>query len=152
MASFDSALYTSQVGAAGVSPAVGRLEGKYSLPETSFIPIMYTVDGAEDSGDTINLGKLPEGVIVIPSACKVVSDTGFDVSDMDIGVSGNINKYADAVDTLDTASDVTFSGGDNHYSMTEVAAGGEDLIATLTTVVTSTADSVVVFLIAVAKN
>ena len=151
MASFDTSLYTGQTGTAGVSPAVGRLEAKYGCPETKFVLIPYVVDGAEVSGDTINLCQLPEGAIVIPSLCRVVTGTGLDVSDMNVGISGNDNKYADAVDTLDTASDLAFSGGDNHTAPTEETAV-VDVIATLVTVVTSTAASTALFIIAYNEN
>jgi hypothetical protein len=149
MPNFNTSLYSAQSGSAGSSPASGYPLARDAGGKLRFLVIPYTVDGAEASGDTITLGKLKAGAKVIPSLCRVISDTGFDVSDMNVGISGNDNKYADALDTLDTASDINFGvAGDNAYVPTAVADGGETLIATLVTVVTSTAAGKALFLIA----
>lgn len=149
MPNFNTTTYTGQAGSAGSSSAVGYPLARDAGGKLRFITIPYTVDGDEATGDTITLCKLKAGAKVVPTLCRVASDTGFDVSDMDVGIAGNINKYADALDTLDTASDISFGlAGDNAYAPTAVAAGGETIIATLTTVVTSTAAGKALFLIA----
>jgi hypothetical protein len=148
MANFNSTIYAKQLGSAGASPSSTYPLAKDTAGKLRFLVVPYTVDGAEASGDTITLGRIKIGAKVIPSLSRVVSDTGFDVSDMDIGISGNINKYADALDTLDTASDINFGvAGDSAYAPTAETAT-VDVIATLTTVVTSTAGGKVLFLIA----
>ena len=148
MASFDTDIYTSENGTAGQSPAFGYELSKFAGGKLRYKVIQYVVDGAETTADTINLCKMKAGAVVIPSLSRVITGTGLDVNDLNIGVSGNDNKYADAMDTLDTASDIAFSGGDNHTAYTAVASGGETIIATLVAVTTSTASSTAVFLIA----
>ena len=149
MANFKSTLYGKQTGSAGASPSSVYPLAKDTAGKLRYLIVPYTVDGAEASGDTITLGKLKQGAKVIPSLSRVISDTGFDISDMDIGIAGNVNKYADALDTLDTASDINFGvAGDNAYAPSDVAAGGETIIATLVTVVTTTAAGKALFLIA----
>jgi hypothetical protein len=150
MANFNTNLYLGQNGSAG-----GSLNAGANFPmardaggKLRYLVIPYTVDGAEASGDTITLGKLKVGAKLIPALSRVVSDTGFDVDDMDIGIAGNVNKYADDIDTLDTASDISFGvAGDNAYTPTAVESGGETIIATLVNVVTTTAAGKVLFLI-----
>jgi len=148
MASFDAPLYTSQIGSAGQTPAVGYPPAKQSAGKMRLAIIPYTVDGAENSGDTINLCKLKEGARVITQFSRVASQAAFDVSDMNIGVAGNDNKYADAMDTTDAELDQPFIGGDNRFVPADVAEGGEIVFATLVTVVTTTAGQLVLFLIA----
>lgn len=144
MSNFNTSLYTAQSGRSSGYPLSRDAGGKLR-----FLVIPYTVDGAEATGDTITLGKLKAGAKVIPALCRVISDTGFDVNDMDIGVSGNVNKYADALDTLDTVSDISFGvAGDNAYVPTAVAYGGETIIATCVALTTSTAGGKALFLIA----
>jgi hypothetical protein len=142
-------MYTAQAGSAGSSAGVTIPEARDCGGKLRIIAVPYTVDGAEASADTINICKLKVGAKVIPSLCRVISGTGFDVDDMNVGISGNDNKYADDIDTLDTASDINFGvAGDNAYAPTAVAEGGETVIATLVNVVTTTAAGTVLFLIA----
>lgn len=149
MANFNAPLYTAQSGSAGASAANGYPLARDAGGKLRYLVIPYTVDGAEATGDTITLGKLKAGAKVIPALCRVISDTGFDVNDMDIGISGNVNKYADALDTLDTVSDISFgTAGDNAFVPTAVAEGGETLIATCVALTTSTAGGKALFLIA----
>jgi len=149
MAEFNSALYDEQVGSSGqVSPAGSYPLAKNAAGKLRILKVPYTVIGTEASGDTINLGKLKPGAVVIPSLSRVLSGAGFDVSDMDIGVASNPNAYADAMDTTDVELDQPFTGGDNRFEPADTAVGDEAIIATLTTVVTSTAASVALFLIA----
>lgn len=148
MPNFNTALYTAQNGTPGQSANVSTPLARDAGGKLRYLIIPYTVDGAEATGDTITLGKLPGGAKVIPALCRVVSDTGFDVDDMNVGISGNDNKYADDIDTLDTASDISFGvAGDNAYVPTVVADAGETLIATLVNVVTTTAAGKALFLI-----
>lgn len=148
MPSFNSSIYTKQAGAAGGSPSAGFPLSKDVAGKLRYLIVPYTVNGAEDSADTINLGKIKRGAKVIPALSRVVSDTGFDCSAMNIGVAGNTNKYANALDTLDTASDISFGqGGDVAYAP-EAETEDVTVIATLTTVVTTTAAGKVLFLIA----
>lgn len=149
MASFTSDLFDDQTGAAGGSPANNYPLARVAGGKLRYMVVAYTVDGAEASGDTITLCRLKAGAVVVPSLCRVISDTGFDISAMNVGISGNTNKYANALDTLDTASDISFGqAGDNAYAPAAVGSTGEDVIATLTTVVTTTAAGLVLFLIA----
>jgi hypothetical protein len=148
MPNFNTSLYTAQNGTPGQSANVSSPLARDAGGKLRFLVIPYTVDGAEATGDTITLGKLPVGAKVIPALSRVISDTGFDADDMDIGISGNVNKYADALDTLNTASDISFGvAGDNAYVPTAVGADGETVIATLVSVVTTTAGGLALFLI-----
>jgi hypothetical protein len=149
MPSFDSALYSAQVGSAGESPAFGRPGAKTAAGKMRLALIPYTVDGAEASADTINLCRLKWGAVPIPNMCKVSSEAAFDVDDMNVGTAANDNALADAIDTLNAASDVFFTGGDNHYAPAEISEDkdGADIIATLINVVTTTAGQLVLFCI-----
>lgn len=147
MTAFNTDLYNSQVGTAGQTPSFGRMGAKWVAGKLRKAIIPYVCDGAETNGDTINLCKLKEGALVLTQECKVSSQAAFDVNDMNVGVSGNDNKYADAIDTLNAASDVAFTGGDNHYLPVEVAEGGETVIATCVAVTTTTAGQLALFLI-----
>ncbi len=148
MANFNSPIYIKQAGSAGGSPSAGYPLAKDAAGKLRYLVVPYTVDGAEATGDTITLGKLKIGAKVIPALSRVISDTGFDVSDMDIGISGNINKYADALDTLDTSSDISFGIAGDSARVPVAETASVDVIATLTTVVTTTAGGLVLFLIA----
>lgn len=150
MPNFNTSMYTAQNGSAGASQGVGAPLARDAGGKLRYLVIPYTVDGAEAAGDTITLGKLPKGAKVLPALSRIVSDTGFDCNDVDIGISGNVNKYADALDTLDTASDISWGlAGDVGYAPEAITAdGGETIIATLVGVVTTTAAGKVLFLIA----
>lgn len=148
MASFDTPLYTSETGSAGSSAAAAYPLAKRSAGKIRYKVIPYTVDGAETSADTINLGKLKVGAQVIPQLCKVSSQAAFDVDDLDIGTAANADAFADGIDTTNAAADTLFTGGDDHYDPQSIVAGDEDIIATLNNVVTTTAGQLVLFLIA----
>jgi hypothetical protein len=149
MANFNTDTYTGQNGSPGASANASSLFplSRDAGGKLRYLVIPYTVDGDEATGDTITLGILPTGAKVVPALCRVVSDTGFDVDDMDVGITGNVNKYADALDTLNTASDISFGvAGDNAYVPTATSAA-ETVIATLVNVVTTTAGGKALFLI-----
>lgn len=148
MSNFNSPIYTKQVGSAGGSPSAGFPLAKDVAGKLRYLIVPYVVDGAEASGDTITLGKIKVGAKVIPALSRVVSDTGFDISDMDIGIAGNINKYADALDTLDTSSDISFGIAGDSARAPVAETADVAVIATLTTVVTTTEGGLALFLIA----
>ena len=149
MASFNSPLFGKQTGASGGSAASNYPLARVAGGKLRFMVVDYVVDGAEASADTIKLCRLKPGAVVVPALCRVVSDTGFDCSAMNVGIEGNTNQYANALDTLDTASDISFGqAGDTAYAPEAVGEDGEDVIATLTTVVTTTAGGKALFLIA----
>ena len=148
MANFNSDRLTAQSGSAGASAALGYPLARDAGGKLRYQVIPYTVDGAEASADTITLCRLKKGAVVIPSLCRVLSQAAFDVSDMNVGISGNDNKYADAMDTTDAILDQPFVGGDNRYVPAAITDDYEDIIATLVTVVTTTAGQLVLFLIA----
>lgn len=52
--------------------------------------LAYIVDGTETTGDTINFGMLPVGVIVVPDLMKISSDG--------IGGTGAVTKIGDTLD------------------------------------------------------
>jgi hypothetical protein len=147
MPNFNTSLYTAQNGTPGQSANVSTPLSRDAGGKLRYLVIPYTVDGAEATADTITLGKIPIGAKVIPALCRVVSDTGFDVDDMDVGISSNVNKYADDIDTTDVASDISFGvAGDNAYVPTATTEE-ETIIATLVNVVTTTAGGKALFLI-----
>lgn len=148
MAEFNSPTFDAQTGTAGASPSSTYNLAKVDAGKLRIARINYVVDGAEATADTINLIRLKVGAVVVPSYCRVVTGTGLDINDLNIGTAANDNKYADALDTLDTASDIAFSGGDIHTAPEAVGDGGEDVIATCVALVTSTAASTAVFYIA----
>lgn len=148
MASFDTPLYSAQAGSAGVNTSFGRYGAKWVAGKLRYSVITYTVDGAEATGDTINLCQLKEGAVVIPALCRCISQAAFDADDMNVGNASNDNAYADAMDTTNAELDQPFVGGDNRFVPAAVAEGGETVIATLVSVVTTTAGQLVLFLIA----
>lgn len=148
MASFNTDTYTAQTGSAGASPSAAYPLAKNAGGKLRYLIVPYTVDGAETTGDTINLGKLKVGAKVIPSLSRVISEAAFDIDDMNIGTVSNDNAYADAMDTTNAELDQPFVGGDNRLAPADVVSGQEDVIATLVSVVTTTAGQLVLFLIA----
>lgn len=148
MANLNTDRYGNQVGGAGASPAVTYPLSRVAGGKVRYQVIPYTVDGSEASADTITLCRLKKGAVVIPSLCRVISQAAFDVSDMNVGIASNDNKYADAMDTTDAELDQPFIGGDNRLAPAAITEDYEDLIATLVTVVTTTAGQLVLFLIA----
>jgi len=148
MASFDSATYTGQNGTAGQSSGVGYPLARDAGGKLRYLVVPYTVDGAETTGDTINLGKLKVGAKVIPALSRVISEAAFDANDVNIGTAATANSFADALDTTNAALDQPFVGGTLQYAPTAITSGDEDIIATLVAVTTSTAGQLVLFLIA----
>lgn len=148
MPNFNTDRYSNQVGGAGASPAVTYPLARDSGGKLRYQVIRYTVDGAETTADTITLCRLKKGATVIPSLCRVISQAAFDADDMNIGTASNDNKYADAMDTTNAALDQPFVGGDNWFEPAAITDDYEDIIATLVSVVTTTAGQLVLFLIA----
>jgi hypothetical protein len=99
MAILNSAIYTKQT-QAGTKGFGGRASGSDVSAALCSATFTYTVTGSEVTGDTINFGRLTEGVIVIPGLCRISSDG--------IGGTGAITKIGDG-------------GVDNRYSGTSVA-------------------------------
>lgn len=150
MANFNTNTYTGQNGSAGSSTNAAALFplARDAGGKLRFLVIPYSAGGTETTADTITLGILPVGAKVIPALCRIVSNSTFDANDVDIGVSGNVNKYADALDTLGADSDISFGvAGDNAFVPTVVASGGETLIATLVAVTSITSAGRALFLI-----
>ena len=148
MASFNTDIYAAQAGSAGASPSATFPLARDAGGKLRYLIVPYTVDGAEATGDTINLGKLKVGAKVIPSLCRVKSEAAFDANDVNIGTAANANSFADALDTTNAALDQPFVGGDNQYAPAVITKGDEDVIATLVAVTTSTAGQLALFLIA----
>tara|TARA_R110002110_G_scaffold74463_1_gene196963 strand:- start:13644 stop:14087 length:444 start_codon:yes stop_codon:yes gene_type:complete len=143
MASFNTSTYTGQTTGTTTYPSARDAGGKLR-----YLTIPYVVNGAETNGDTINLGKLKVGSKVIPSLSRVISQAAFDANDVNIGSVSNPNAYADALDTTNAVLDQPFVGGDLQFAPAAIAAGDENVIATLVAVTTSTAGQLVLFLVA----
>lgn len=148
MANFTTTIYDDQIGAAGDSPAASYPQAKNVSGKERHAIVPYTVDGAEASADTIQIVKLKKGAIVVPHLCRVLSEAAFDISNMDIGDGVNVNRYGDAMDTLNAVSNIPFTLGDEEYAPAPIDAGEEVVTATLVTVVTTTADQRVLWDIA----
>jgi len=148
MAEFNTDTYTGQNGTAGQSSAVGYPQAKLAGGKLRYLVVPYITDGAEVTGDTINLGKLKVGAVPLPTLSRINSQAAFDCDDVNIGTTLNVNSLADALDTTNAELDQPFVGGDNRFAPVAITAGDEDIIATLVSVVTTTAGQLVLFLIA----
>jgi hypothetical protein len=148
MPNFTTDIYTNQVGAAGASSSASYPDAKNVAGKERHAIVPYTVDGAEVTGDTLQIVKLKKGAIVVPHLCRVLSEAAFDIDNMDVGDGVNVNRYADAIDTTNLASNVVFSGGDENYAPTAIDTGEEVVTATLVNVTTTTAGQLVLWDIA----
>lgn len=143
MAAFDTLTYTGQTTDTAAYPSARDAGGKLR-----YLQVPYTVDGAETTGSTINIGKLKVGSKVIPNLCRIISGATFDAQNVDIGTTSNVNAYADALDMTNAELDQPFVGGDNRFVPAAVTAGEEDIIMTLVASTTTTAGALALFLIA----
>lgn len=148
MASFDAPLYTKQVGDRSASPSAAYPLAKVSAGKLRYAVVQYVLDGAETTGDTINLCKLKEGALPIAPLCKVLSQAAFDADDVNIGTTANPNSLADAMDLTNAETALDFTGGDDRFVPVAIAEGGEVIVMTLVSVVTTTAGQLALVLIA----
>ncbi len=139
MANFTTTIYDNQIGAAGASPAASYPQAKNVAGKERHAIVPYTVDGAEATGDTLQIIKLKVGAIVVSHLCRVLSEAALDINNLDIGDGVNVNRYGDAMDTLNAVSNIPFTLGDEEYAPTAIAAGEEVVTATFVALTTSTA-------------
>ena len=148
MPNFTTDIYTNQVGAAGTSSSASYPQAKNVAGKERHAIVPYTVIGTETTADTLQIVRLKKGAIVVPHLCRVISEAAFDIDDMNVGDGVNENRFADAIDTTNAASNVVFSGGDENYAPTPLAAGEEVVTATLVSATTTTAGQLVLWDIA----
>lgn len=115
MAIKNSAIYNQQTQA--IRGFGGRASAALVSPVLMVATFTYTVDGTETTGDTINFGRLPAGVVVVPALARVSSDG--------TGGTGAITKLGDTLD-------------DDRYSATSIAVA-----SAVSTAVTTTNDQAV---------
>lgn len=99
MATFNSSVYNSMIGAAGASMNVGTLLNRdiQGIPRNALIG--YTTTGAEVTGNTIALMYLPKGAKLIPqdSNLTITATLGTSVT-VRFGDSATVNRWSGTID------------------------------------------------------
>jgi hypothetical protein len=99
MATFNSAVYTSQVGSAGKSLNAGTLLSRDVQGKERVAIVSYTALGTEVTNDLVNLLKLPIGSKVLPQKCSYLATatvgTGVTVR---IGDQTTANRFSGTID------------------------------------------------------
>jgi 3D (Asp-Asp-Asp) domain-containing protein len=151
MASFDTTLYTNQNGSAGASPATGYPLAKDSAGKVRYATVEYTLAGTEAATDTINLATLKVGAKVIPHLSEVYVENPGTALVFDIGDAGDADRYVDGL-TVSAGGFFRWSEGGTAAatanSLYEIASGNEDIVLTVGTATSLTADQDLLFLIA----
>jgi hypothetical protein len=126
MANLSSNLYAKQL-AALTNFSANALTTKEQTPTVKFIPLTYTVTGAEAAADVIRWIKIPKGVTVVPALSRLAAGAALATTAFTFGVGddgGGTNAGAVAADaarydaSIDHKAAVTtvmtpFSGGTN---------------------------------------
>lgn len=89
----------------------------------------YTFLAAPSNGDLVALCTLPENARVVPSLSSLCSDDNL-CNDINVGITGNTNKYADALD-LSSGGTVAFAGGDEASELPDKLSAEETIYAEL---------------------
>jgi hypothetical protein len=99
MATYNSAVYTSQVGSAGKSLNAGTLLERDVQGKQRQAIVSYTALGTEATGDKVNLLKLPAGAKVIAVDCSIAatSSVGTGVT-VRVGDQTTANRWAGTID------------------------------------------------------
>lgn len=148
MATLNTATYANQIGSATSSAAKSLPQAKLANGKLRYAIVPYTAVGTEADGDIINIVKLKEGAVPVPSLCRIITSAAFDAADVNVGYGSNNNALADALDTTDAATDLPFARGDNALAPAALKAGEETIYATLVDVVAIAANDKALFLIA----
>ncbi len=152
MATFNTAKYTKQVGAAGSSASANYPLAKFITGKERTAIIEYALAGTEVASDIINLVRLHAGAVVLASKCILKCEDPGTALTIDIGFASNDDAILDGA-ALTTAHDLPFT---KHASVTAtandlvpaaLAAGDEVLFATVKTATTLTVGAKLLFLI-----
>lgn len=133
MAIKSSAIYTSQTqaGATGFGSRASAANVSAILMWATFT---YTVDGTETTGDTINFGRVPAGVTVVPALARVSSDgTGGTGAITKLGDAGDDDRYsASSIAVASAASTAVTTTNAQAVTPAAVAEGNETITGVLT--------------------
>jgi len=149
MPTFNSDIYAKQANPTLANRNAGVREAGTLMFATS----VYTMLGTEAAGDKINIVKLPQGCIIDPSHCTVVTDgiagtATVDVGDDDVagvGAAADVDRYADGLDVAAAGVD-RFDSIAAAARLTPYTLGADSIIvATLVTLVTPVAGRKLVF-------
>jgi len=136
--------YTNQIGSNGDT----RLKTSPSAQHYRVYRIRRDFDASELTTDTFKLFKLKVGQVVLPGQSWITHDSVAATSDIDIGDTTDVNRYADGLD-LSAAGQTNFcdpaipAGEDTPFAAT---AALSDVIVTVNTATTPAAGSVVFYL------
>lgn len=111
-----------------------RLKNSVAFGDIKVLRASYTATGAEVSGDTIAICRLPVGAVVVPHDCRYAYQAmgGTNTSIGTLGDAGVSNRYS-STGVLVTSAGTAAVTPTNAIALTpyEVEAGNETLIATL---------------------
>ena len=151
MPTFNTSRFTAQTGAAGASPSAAYQLSKFTQGKIRYASIPYALAGTEAAADVINLVRLKEGAVVIPSLSRVVCQDPGTALTLDIGFASHTDALSDGL-VLTTAHDLAFTAGGTAVAAQYVPAPLEyadrDIIATVTVATSLTVGAKLLFLIA----
>jgi len=93
MATYNSTLYEKQTGPHGTGGG-HKADANYAKAKLRFAVCEYRTTGAEAAGDTINLVKLPSGVLPAPALSRIVHRWAAS-TEVNIGVPSDPTLYVD---------------------------------------------------------
>lgn len=125
MPTFNTTLYTAQIGTAGASAnaAAAFPFAKNAFGKLRIMQIPYALAGTEAANDFINLTLLKPGDRVIAALSKVVCEDPGTVLTVRVGDASDVLRYSGTI-VLDAGGVIEFSSvaGTDLYVPTDVAA------------------------------
>lgn len=122
MATFNTPLYTAQVGGAGASLNVNLPGIKNAEAKVKVVPILYTLLATEAANDLINLTKLKLGARVIAGLSRIICQDPGTTLTVRIGDTNDAARYAGTID-ISAGGDFPLSTtpGTDLYVPTDIA-------------------------------
>lgn len=125
MATYNSTLYTAQIGTAGASAnaAAAFPAAKNAFGKLRYVQVPYALAGTEAANEFIYLTLLKPGDRVIAALSKVICEDPGTTLTLQVGDASNADRYCGTI-TLDSGGVIEFSStaGDDLYVPTDVGA------------------------------
>jgi hypothetical protein len=125
MATFNTTIYSAQIGTAGASANAASTFpfAKNAFGKLRIVQIPYALAGTEAANDFINLTLLKPGDRVLAGYSKIICEDPGTTLTMQIGDASNADRYAGTL-VLSSGGSVEFSSvaGDDLYVPTDIAA------------------------------
>lgn len=149
-------LYTAEATTQGTGELRSRVDGNLASGDIRYAEFTYTTSGSEAaSGDTIEIGDIPVGAVVIPELSKVANEASMGGSVLaipKIGDADDDDRYSASSISVNSSTAgitaVTAAVGTSVIPRHVVTEATKRLVATFTRTSAPTAGKKIVFIIA----